>query len=395
LADNKKKKISIVAHDLSGGGMTRAYVIAQALLYAGFDAEILGVRLGEGAIYPVPPPGVPVKEVDARGMAGRLDGDIVYAIKPRPTSYGIALLWKMKKRRPVILDIDDWELGLMRSAGNASQPDRMQPGNQARRFVNAMRARVRGVLDYRRWMNPADKRYIRWIEKTTAWADEITVDTRFLQQRYGGTCIPHCKDTVVFDPGKYDAVHSRASLGLSGYVVLMFPGTARAHKGLEDVLEALEILQRPDVRLALVGGRSSGNEYTDTLLERWGQWIVRLPQFAFDKMPEVVSAAHIVVVPQRDTIVARAQFPMKLTDAMAMAKPILSTSVGDIPEILGDAGYIVEPSRPEQLAKALKFLIENPVVAERFGTAARARCIRCYSLPVIGSKLSGIIERLK
>ena len=40
--------------------------------------------------------------------------------------------------------------------------------------------------------------------------------------------------------------------------------------------------------------------------------------------------------------IARAQFPLKLTDGMAMAKPVLSTRVGDILEILSDTGYIVD-----------------------------------------------------
>jgi glycosyltransferase involved in cell wall biosynthesis len=50
---------------------------------------------------------------------------------------------------------------------------------------------------------------------------------------------------------------------------------------------------------------------------------------------EVVAAAHVVVVPQRDGPVSRAQFPMKLADAMALAKPILCTAVGDVPEVVG------------------------------------------------------------
>jgi glycosyltransferase involved in cell wall biosynthesis len=45
--------------------------------------------------------------------------------------------------------------------------------------------------------------------------------------------------------------------------------------------------------------------------------------------------AHVVVVPQRDGPVSRAQFPMKLADAMALAKPILCTAVGDVPEVVG------------------------------------------------------------
>ena len=44
-----------------------------------------------------------------------------------------------------------------------------------------------------------------------------------------------------------------------------------------------------------------------------------------EMMPEIVSAADVIVVPQRNTPAAQAQFPLKLTDGMAMAKPILAT----------------------------------------------------------------------
>lgn len=76
-------------------------------------------------------------------------------------------------------------------------------------------------------------------------------------------------------------------------------------------------------------------------------------------MPEVVAAGHIVVVPQRDPLAARVQFALKQTNGMAMAKPIVSTHVGDLPEILGDTGYLVPPSSPEQLAPKIQWIFEH------------------------------------
>jgi glycosyltransferase involved in cell wall biosynthesis len=174
----------------------------------------------------------------------------------------------------------------------------------------------------------------------------------------------------------------------------MFPGTPRAHKGLEDILVAIESLQNPNVRLVLVGGRSSNDPYVAELIERWGRWIVRLPAFSTEIMPEVVAGAHVVVIPQRDTSVACAQFPMKLTDAMAMAKPILTTTVGDIPEILDGTGYMVEPSSPEELAEMLAHILENLQSAQNHAMKARKRFIKNFSLDVVGPALSAVIEDL-
>jgi glycosyltransferase involved in cell wall biosynthesis len=396
------KKLSIVAPDLVAGGMTRAYALAQALAYAGYDVEILGVKLTSGSLYPVPPSNIRLTEVNGYSrlfrlfrLALKIDGDIVYAIKPRLSSYGVALLKRWMNGSPVMLDIDDWEMAELTAA---RQQQVNSPAHRSHDAIDLVRRFARGprnfVRNCRRWLNPADARYMRWLDKAICKADAITVNTRLLQDVYGGTYVPQCKDTGKYDPSRYVPEDSRRRYGLSGYIVLMFPGTARAHKGLEDVLMALDTLQNPAMRLVIVGGRSCSEGYIAELMQRWAHWIVRLPAFPQEQMPEVVAAAHVIVVPQRDTSIARAQFPMKLTDAMAMGKPILTTTVGDIPEILGNTGYLVPPSNPGELAKALQDILEDPQAALEQGKLARERFLGNYSLGVVGPVLSGLVETL-
>jgi glycosyltransferase involved in cell wall biosynthesis len=325
----------------------------------------------------------------------KLDGDIIYAIKPRLSSYGVALFRRWLSRSPVMLDIDDWEMAELSAARDRQVASRTRRSHTAidlaRRLAGSARKTLRNC---RCWLNPADARYIRWLDKAISKADAITVDTRLLHAQYGGVYVPQCKDTSKYDPGNYVPEESRRRYGLSAYIVLMFPGTARPHKGLEDILIAMDKLQNPNVRLVIVGGRSCSESYISDLTQRWAHWIVRLPTFPQEQMPEVVAAAHAIVAPQRDTSIARAQFPMKLTDGMAMAKPIITTTVGDIPEILGNCGYIVEPSSPEQLMKVLEDILNNPQAALEHGKQARERFVRCYSLGVVGATLSGVIETL-
>ncbi|MDT8388649.1 MAG: glycosyltransferase [Thiogranum sp.] len=382
--------------------MTRAYALAQALAHTGYDVEISGLKLTAGPLYPVPPSSVNVKQINSHSrlfgllrLAFALDGDIVYAIKPRLSSYGVALLKRRLSGTPVVLDIDDWEMAEM-------APHIRPPGKKASRprsprsFGTRVAGRARRMLrNGLRWLDPADVRYLRWLDKTICSADAITVNTRLLHIRYGGTYVPQCKDTGIYDPDKYDPESSRRRYGLSDYIVLMFPGTARPHKGLEDILTAMDALQNRNARLVIVGGRSCCESYVAQLMQRWSHWIVRLPSFPQEQMPEIVAAAHVIVVPQRDTGIARAQFPMKLTDGMAMAKPILATSVGDIPEILGSCGYLVAPSSPEQLTRVLKRILEQPQAATTRGNQARERFLRCYSLGAVGPVLSGVFETLR
>ncbi len=382
-------KVSVIAPDLAGGGTTRVYLVANALQQMGCDVTVVGCQFAE-QLYPVPPANLKVYALPAvrslqytlnlAQLLPKIDGQVLYAIKSRPTSFGTALIKKLITRRPVIVDIDDWEMSWF-----GGESDRYRP--KAKQLIRDV-FKPNGALH-----NPEHPLYLEWMENWVSKADAVTVTTQFLQQRFGGHYLPNGKDTAIFNPDLYDPVASRQKYGLSAYRVLMFPGTARPHKGLEDVLIALDQLNQPDFRLVIVGGRRPDG-YEDHLFERWGQWLIKLPRFPIDEMAEVVSAAHVVVVPQRDLATAKAQFPLKLTDGMSMAKPVITTTVGDIPEIVGDTGYLVDPHSPEQIAAKLTLIFQDWAAAEQKGLLARSRCVEQYSITAMISRLQAMFAQM-
>ena len=159
------------------------------------------------------------------------------------------------------------------------------------------------------------------------------------------------------------------------------------------MLTACDILNWPDLRLVIVGGSPYDN-YDQQLQEKWERWLVILPRSPANLMPEIVAAAHIIVVPQRNHPAAEAQFPLKLTDGMAMAKPVLATRVGDIPQIVGDTGFLVEPNSPEQIARQIQEIFEHLEAANVRGKMARERCIKYYSIETMAAQLSEVINKL-
>jgi glycosyltransferase involved in cell wall biosynthesis len=310
----------------------------------------------------------------------KIDGDILYAVKLKPSSFGIGLLKKAFNHRPLIVDIDDWEMSWFGGDSWRYHPNLKQFANDLFQPEGHLR-------------HPDHPLYLQWMERLIFRADAVTVHTQFMQQRFGGTYIPNGKDTALFAPAGYDANTSRRKYGLEGYKILMFPGAPRPYKGLEDVLTACDILDWPDLRLVIVGGSPYDN-YDQKLREKWEQRLVILPRSPVSSMPEIVAAAHVIVVPQRNHPAAEAQFPLKLTDGMAMAKPILATRVGDIPQILGDTGYLVEPNLPEQIAHQIQWIFEHLEEANTRGKAARERCIEHYSIETMTAQLSQVINKL-
>lgn len=388
-------KISLIVSDLSKsgagrwGGAVRPFLLAHALRQLGCEVKIFGFTQGddlaiastpEQSIISAPGGHYPQFFKSAQTLLKQIDGDILYAYKPKPSSFGLSLLGKLTKGRPLILDIDDWELSWHGGDSWKYRPTVKQLAKDV--------FKTDGVL-----RNPDHRLYLGWIEKMVDRANVVTVHTQFLQQRFGGVYVPNGKDVSLFDPSLYDAPALKAHYGLADYRVLMFPGAPRPYKGVEDVLEALELLNQPDLRLVIVGG-SPYDDYDNQLMAKWGRWIIKLPKTAYDEMPGVIAAADVIVVPQRDTPAAQAQFPLKLTDGMAMAKPILSTYVGDIPEILGETGYLVDAGAPEQLAMAIQQIFAQPEVAIALGKKARSRCIEHYSIDAMSHQLSAVVRQL-
>jgi glycosyltransferase involved in cell wall biosynthesis len=388
-------KVTLVVSDLSKsgagrwGGAVRPFLLAQALRKLGCQVKLVGFTFGETApIAPVPDleivtiPGSQYPQFlkSAQTLLHHIDGDVIYAYKPKPTSFGVALLQKLRTKRPLILDIDDWELSWHGGEQSNYHPTLKQLARDLLKPNGALR-------------NPDHSVYLRWMEAFVPRADAVTLHTQFLQNRFGGIYVPNGKDIALFNPNHYDSPTLKQKYGLTGYRTLMFPGAPRPYKGVEDVLMALEQLNQPDLRLVIVGG-SPYDDYDRQLTDRWGNWMIQLPKTPHAQMPEVIAAADVIVVPQRDTPAAQAQFPLKLTDGMAMAKPILATRVGDIPRILGDTGYLVDPDSPAQLATQIEWMFAHLEEATTLGKQARQRCIDHCSIEAMATSLATVMASL-
>jgi glycosyltransferase involved in cell wall biosynthesis len=371
-------KISILCFDLSINAAGRADLLAR-LLAPRFEVEVVGPVFGDG-IWPPVSKG-PIRYRSVRGGASLgfpklvsallnlADGDLLYASKPRSTSFGIGLLKRRMTGRPLVLDIDDWEAGFFYRSGF---------WGGVGRFLNVG--------------NPNGLPWTWLMERLASRADRLTVGSRFLERRFRGLLIPHVRDTESWRPGVGDTDKARALLGLKGGRVVMFLGTPRDYKGIDDLALAIRRLNRPDVILAVVG--CAPESRTGKRLASMGPAIRAIGPIPFHEIPDFLSAADLIVVPQRLTSDTVGQVPAKLFDAMALGRPIVSTRVSMIPEILDGCGLLVEPERPEEFERAIGFLLDHPGEAAALGMKARARCEERYSYASARASLFPLFESL-
>jgi glycosyltransferase involved in cell wall biosynthesis len=173
----------------------------------------------------------------------------------------------------------------------------------------------------------------------------------------------------------------------------MFLGTPRGYKGVLDLAEAVGRLGRPDVRLACVG-TDPGSETARALAGRHPgvRLVGRIP---IAQVPAYLEAADVVVVPQRESTDTRGQVPAKLFDAMALGRPIVSTRVSMIPEILEGCGVLVAPGDVAGLAGAIGRLLDDPAEARALGEAARRRAVERYSFESARRALFPLVEQVR
>jgi glycogen(starch) synthase len=89
-----------------------------------------------------------------------------------------------------------------------------------------------------------------------------------------------------------------------------------------------------------------------------------------ENVPALINTSTIVLVPSRQEALG-----LVALEAAAMARPIVATRVGGLPEVVvhEETGLLVEPENTGALAEAVCFLLENREAAVRMGQAARAR----------------------
>jgi glycosyltransferase involved in cell wall biosynthesis len=66
-------------------------------------------------------------------------------------------------------------------------------------------------------------------------------------------------------------------------------------------------------------------------------------------------------------------FGLPAGEAMACGVPVISTTGGALPEVVGDAGILVPPADYDALAKAIHSLLDHPDTAQHYGQAGYQR----------------------
>jgi len=223
-------------------------------------------------------------------------------------------------------------------------------------------------------------------------ADAVIVPSRFTAREVERRLDVPVERIAVCSPGAPDWTPREAPPAGGGYA--LFLGTLEPRKNVGLLLDAYERLLhlrgadnvgadgRRGVPPLVLAGKATGES---------APWLARIAKPPLHgrvrhigyvdpaNRRELYEGARLLVQPSYEE-----GFGIPVLEAMTLGVPVIASNRGALPEVLADAGVLVEPDQPEQLAGAMRRLIDDaayagalaakgPIRARQFSWSATAR----------------------
>jgi len=379
-----------------GGGATRAYNVAKGLVLNGVQVTVVagfphyptgdvpkhlrkralaveyvdGFKVIRTWVLPIPSKGLVNRMIlfasfilsaifPILSIGNKID--VVFSSNPQVFAIFPALLYKVRYRCPIVLNVDDlWpedpiDLGLIRSG--------------IMKRIGRLAAKIAyNIADI---ITPISPGY-----------------TAVICGKYG------------VDPSKVHVV--RAGVDLSKFRVLtsskrgdrvfrvLYSGAFSVAYDFDQVLLAAKKLENENVEFILQGGGELA-PYLKAKVEEMGLRNVKIVDkiLSKDEVAELLAEADALILPLKDFGRPYLGISSKLYEYQAVGKPIICCAEGQPAEYVKEtgSGIVVKPRDYEALAKAVLYLKENKDNAWKLGVSGRRYVENNLSLKRIGSKM--------
>jgi glycosyltransferase involved in cell wall biosynthesis len=152
---------------------------------------------------------------------------------------------------------------------------------------------------------------------------------------------------------------------------ILYIGRISWRKGIHTLLKAISLINLNKFKVVIVGPRDE--KYFKKLLRlteklKLNDKVEFMDKVSEDRKYELMSGSVFFVSPS-----IKDYTPMALLETQALGKPVVSTNVGAIPEIVlnGETGILVDPYDVEGLARAIEQLMVNKEKKRKMGENAR------------------------
>jgi glycosyltransferase involved in cell wall biosynthesis len=138
-------------------------------------------------------------------------------------------------------------------------------------------------------------------------------------------------------------------------------------------------LARHKVMLTIVDGGAPNRSSVPLLIDKLGLngRVTFTGKIPISRLIQLYSQTEIAVLPS-----LYEGFGFPAAEAMACELPVITTTAGALPEVVGahmKTGYLVPPRDAAAIAEGIDFLLDHPEVRQTMGKAARQRVLEIFT----------------
>lgn len=216
--------------------------------------------------------------------------------------------------------------------------------------------------------------YPQLVRKHARLADQVIVSSRYAADEVTRRLNVAVDRIAICPPGAPEWAGAPRPIPAAGYI--LFVGTLEPRKNVGALLDAYTALlaKNPNAPRLVLAGRATAHAAP------WLQALSRPPLAGRAEHLGYVSPetrrslyenARLLVLPSHIE-----GFGLPALEAMAMGRPVVASRAGALPEVVGDAGLLVDPSDTVALADAIDRVISDETMARRLADRGLERARR-------------------
>ena len=204
-------------------------------------------------------------------------------------------------------------------------------------------------------------------------------------------------ETDLFTPdgGKDTA---KSALGIQGRFVVSYIGTLGLAHGLSTVLQGAAQLQAtlPEIVFLFVGEGADKERLVSLARDKGLLNVLFLPQQPREKIPSIIRASDVCLVPLRKADVFKTVIPTKMLEFMACGRPVILGVDGQARQVLDEAqaGVFVEPENQVALVQAIKHLYQDSTLRQTLGRNGRNYIVEHLSREQTAKLYTTVLEKV-
>ena len=289
--------------------------------------------------------------------------DVVHVFKPKGFAGAVATYFLWRGGPPLVLDCDDWE-----GWGG---------WNEIKRYPWA----VKEFIDRQeRWLI----RRARVVTVASKALEARAIDMR--RHQASVFYIPNCgasgeaRETqeIVRTLPREDV---RREFGFNDSLVVLYSGHFEDRESVAFFCRAAApVLAKHRATVVFVGNKAPQSIIREHLPGEAGARVRFVPQLPYEGFLRPVWASDVAAFPYPDDPVHRAKCSARITDYMAMERPVLTSAVGQNMEYIvdGESGLLAAPGDERDFAAKLDRLLSEPELRLILGENARKRLLRRF-----------------